>query len=73
MTIPMILAPLFVLVLMTFVLGILLAALRGPALTRGEVRPRRMSICASRTGRRARSRSAIRSRTSSNCRCCSTC
>ena len=44
MTIPMILAPLFVLVLMTFVLGILLAALRGPALTRGEVRPEQVSL-----------------------------
>ncbi len=38
MTIPMILAPLFVLVLMTFVLGFWLAALRGPAFSRGEVR-----------------------------------
>ena len=44
MTIPMILAPLFVLVLMTFVLGILLAALRGPVLTRGEVRPEQVSL-----------------------------
>jgi hypothetical protein len=38
MTLPMILAPLFVLVLMTFVLGFWLAALRGPAFSRGEVR-----------------------------------
>jgi hypothetical protein len=44
MTIPMILAPLFVLVLMTFALGILLATLRGPALTRGEVRPEQVSL-----------------------------
>ena len=38
MTLPMILAPLFVLVLMTFALGFWLAALRGPAFSRGEVR-----------------------------------
>jgi hypothetical protein len=34
----MILAPLFVLVLMTFVLGFWLGGLRGPAFSRGEVR-----------------------------------
>ena len=44
MTLPMILAPLFVLVLMTFVIGFLLAGLRGPALTRGEVRPEQVSL-----------------------------
>lgn len=38
MTLPMILAPLFVLVLMTFVLGFWLGGLRGPAFSRGEVR-----------------------------------
>jgi hypothetical protein len=38
MTLPMILAPLFVLVLTTFVLVFWLAALRGPAFSRGEVR-----------------------------------
>jgi hypothetical protein len=38
MTLPMILAPLFVLVLLTFVLGFWLAGLRGPAFSRGEVR-----------------------------------
>jgi len=38
MTLPMILAPLFVLVLMTFALGFWLAALRAPAFSRGEVR-----------------------------------
>ena len=38
MSIPMILAPLFVLVLMTFVLVFWLSALRGPAFSRGEVR-----------------------------------
>ena len=38
MSIPMILAPLFVLVLLTFVLVFWLAALRGPAFSRGEVR-----------------------------------
>ncbi len=38
MTLPMILAPLFVLVLMTFVLVFWLAALRAPAFRRGEVR-----------------------------------
>jgi hypothetical protein len=43
-TIPMILAPLFVLVLMTFVLGILLAALRGPVLIRGDIRPEQVSL-----------------------------
>ena len=44
MTLPMMLAPLFVLVLMTFVIGFLLAGLRGPALTRGEVRPEQVSL-----------------------------
>jgi len=44
MTYPMILAPLFVLVLMTFALGILLATLRGPALMRGEVRAEDVSL-----------------------------
>jgi hypothetical protein len=44
MTLQMILAPLFVLVLMTFVLGFLLAGLRAPALTRGEIRPEQVSL-----------------------------
>jgi hypothetical protein len=44
MTLQMILAPLFVLVLMTFVLGFLLAGLRAPALTRGEVRPEQVAL-----------------------------
>lgn len=44
MTLPMILAPLFVLVLMTFVIGFLLAGLRGPALQRGDVRPEQVSL-----------------------------
>lgn len=38
MTIPMILAPLFVLVLMTFVIGFWMAGLRAPAVSRGEIR-----------------------------------
>ena len=55
MTYPMILAPLFVLVLLTFALGFWLAVLRGPPLLRsGEIRPDRIVDCASRTGRRAR-------------------
>jgi len=44
MTLPMILAPLFVLVLMTFVIGAILAAMRVPPLTRGEVRPETVSL-----------------------------
>ena len=44
MTLPMILAPLFVLVLMTFVIGFLLAGVRGPLLTRGEIRPEAVSL-----------------------------
>ena len=44
MTIPMILAPLFVLVIMTFVLGFFLAGLRMPALNRGEIRPDDVSL-----------------------------
>ena len=44
MTLPMILAPLFVLVLMTFVIGTILAAMRVPPLTRGEVRPETVSL-----------------------------
>ena len=44
MTLPMILAPLFVLVLMTFVIGFLLAGVRGPLLTRGEVRAEAVSL-----------------------------
>ena len=44
MTLPMILAPLFVLVLMTFVIGFFLAGVRGPLLTRGEVRPEAISL-----------------------------
>ena len=44
MTYPMILAPLFVLVLMTFALCILLAFVRGPLLLRGEIRPEQVSL-----------------------------
>ena len=44
MTLPMILAPLFVLVLMTFVIGIMLATVRTPLLTSGEVRPEAISL-----------------------------
>jgi hypothetical protein len=44
MTLPMILAPLFVQVLLTFALGIGLAALRGPALQHGEVRAEDVSL-----------------------------
>ena len=44
MTLPMILAPLFVLVLMTFVIGFVLAGVRGPLLTRGEVSPEAISL-----------------------------
>lgn len=44
MTLPMILAPLFVLVLMTFVIGILLASTRGSALTSGTIRPEDISL-----------------------------
>ena len=44
MTLPMILAPLFVLVLMTFVIGFLLAGVRTPLLTSGEVRPEAISL-----------------------------
>ena len=44
MTYPMILAPLFVLVLMTFALGIFLAVLRGPPLMRGDIRPEQVSL-----------------------------
>ena len=44
MTLPMILAPLFVLVLMTFAIGFILAAMRVPPLTRGEVRPETVSL-----------------------------
>jgi len=40
----MILAPLFVLVLMTFVIGFLLAGVRTPLLTSGEVRPEAISL-----------------------------
>jgi hypothetical protein len=43
-TYPMILAPLFVLVLMTFALGIFLAVLRGPPLMRGDIRPEQVSL-----------------------------
>jgi len=44
MTLPMILAPLFVLVLMTFVIGFTLAGVRTPLLTRGEIRPEAISL-----------------------------
>ena len=44
MTLPMILAPLFVLVLMTFVIGFALAGVRTPLLTRGEIRPEAISL-----------------------------
>ena len=44
MTLPMILAPLFVQVLMTFVIGIALATVRTPLLTSGEVRPEAISL-----------------------------
>jgi hypothetical protein len=44
MTLPMILAPLFVLALMTLVIGILLAASRTPLLIRGEIRPEDVSL-----------------------------
>ena len=39
MTLPMILAPLFVQIILTFGVGFWLAGLRGPAFRRGEVRP----------------------------------
>jgi hypothetical protein len=44
MTLPMILAPLFVLVLMTFVIGLFLVVVRAPLLTRGEIRPEAISL-----------------------------
>ena len=44
MTLPMILAPLFVLVLMTFVIGIVLPSMRTPPLMRGEIRPEEVSL-----------------------------
>lgn len=44
MTIPMILAPLFVLVVMTFVLGFMLAASRTPPLLSGEIKPDDISL-----------------------------
>ena len=44
MTLPMILAQLFVLVLMTFMIGFILAGVRAPMLTRGEVRPEAVSL-----------------------------
>ena len=44
MTYPMILAPLFVLVLMTFALGIFLAVLRGRPLVNGDIRPEQVSL-----------------------------
>ena len=44
MTLPMILAPLFVLVFMTFVIGTILAVRRVPSLRRGELRPEDVSL-----------------------------
>jgi hypothetical protein len=44
MTLPMILAPLFVLVLTTFVIGFILAGVRTPLLKRGEVLPEAISL-----------------------------
>ena len=44
MTLPMILAPLFVLALMTLVIGTLLAAARTPPLLSGEIRPEDISL-----------------------------
>ena len=44
MTLPMILAPLFVLVLMTFVIGIVLSTLRTPLLLSGQIRPEAISL-----------------------------
>jgi hypothetical protein len=44
MSIPMILAPLFVQVMLTFVLGFWLASLRAPAVRRGEVKPQDIDL-----------------------------
>ncbi len=44
MSIPMILAPLFVQVILTFVLGFWLASLRAPAVRRGEVKPKDIDL-----------------------------
>lgn len=44
MTIPTILLPLFILVIMTFLLGFWLAGLRGPAFRNGEVTPEQVDL-----------------------------
>ncbi len=44
MTLPMILAPLFVLVLMTFVIGVLMGARRATPLTSGALKPEDVSL-----------------------------
>ena len=73
MTLPMILAPLFVLVLMTFVLGFWLPVVSVPVLRRGEVRPRGCRLRQPNWPRPIQQINNSYTRTSSSCRCCSTC
>ena len=56
MTLPMILAPLFALVLMTLIIGIVLASRRTPLLLGGKVREQDISLRLSTFSPRRRSR-----------------
>jgi hypothetical protein len=65
MSIPMILAPLFVQVALTFALLFWTGRARVGLVQRGEVHPRDIAL--------REANWATPTRTSSNCRCCSTC
>ena len=72
MSIPMVLAPVFVLIALTFALNFWMACLRVAPFPAAPS-TRATSPCGSRIGRRARRRSATPITTSSSIRCCSMC
>ena len=73
MSIQAVLLPLFVQVVLTFVLLFWTGHLRVGAVRRGEVQPRDIALREPNWGKRANRRSPTPITTSSNCRCCSTC
>ena len=73
MTLPMILAPLFVLVLMTLVIGTLLAASRTPPLLSGEIRPEDIVATPAELAEAGLAARLFVQQPVRDCRCCSTC
>ena len=73
MTLPMILAPLFVQVLLTFAVMLGMMYFRTTALKRGELRIESIALREPNWPVRARRSSATPSAINSSCRCCSMC